>query len=340
MSQGPPYRPSSWSLGGTPEVRVDIPITAVFLALFIGGAVTHMSIFQMNKRRGHKFLFNALLFGFCMARITTTILRIASVSKSQNIRLAIAAQIFVAAGVLLIFIINLLWSQRIVRSLHPRFGWHPAFSTAFKVVYVLIGLTLAIIITATVQSFYTLRPSTRTTDRDLQLYGTTFLTIISFLPIPMTLLAFAVPRGSDPDNFGQGQLRTKVAILMTGATLLCLGAAFRCGTAWLKPVHMSQPLPAYYSKACFYVFNFLVEILVVYFYAIMRVDLRFHIPNGAKGPGSYKARSTPNISKDDVEMPVETKGTQEEDDGVRPSKDGSDATGGATLIAGPEEKAT
>ena len=61
--KGPPYAPQVWALGGTPEVSVDIPISAVFLALYIGAAVTHMSIFQRNKKRGHFFIFNALLFG-------------------------------------------------------------------------------------------------------------------------------------------------------------------------------------------------------------------------------------------------------------------------------------
>ncbi|KAK3060612.1 hypothetical protein LTS18_008151 [Coniosporium uncinatum] len=50
---------------------------------------------------------------------------------------------------------------------------------------------------------------------------------------------------------------------------------------------MTQPLPAYLSKGPFYVFNFTVEVLTVYLYAYVRVDRRFHIPNGAKGPGSY-----------------------------------------------------
>jgi hypothetical protein len=54
-------------------------------------------------------------------------------------------------------------------------------------------------------------------------------------------------------------------------------------------VPRSQPLPAYYSRACFYVFNFVVEIIAVYLYAFLRVDLRFHIPDGARGPGSYVA---------------------------------------------------
>ncbi|KAH7116087.1 hypothetical protein B0J11DRAFT_584119 [Dendryphion nanum] len=287
MAQGPPYPPAIWSLGGAPQKRVDIPITSVFLVLFIIGAATHMTIFQLNKRRGHKFLFNIFIFAFCMARIVTCILRIASTSLPHDAQLAIAAQIFVAAGVLIIFVINLLWAQRIVRSLHPSIGWHRLSSITIRILYALIGFTLVIVITATVQSLYTLRTRTRTIDRALQLYGVTLLATVSTLPIPIVLLALVVPRHRPHDRFGTGRLRTKIAVLLTGSMLLCLGAWFRCGTAWQKPVPRSRPLPGYYSKACFYVFNFLVEILTVYLYAVMRVDLRFHIPDGAKGPGSY-----------------------------------------------------
>jgi hypothetical protein len=239
-----------------------------------------------------------------MSRIVATVLRIASVSLPTNISLAIAAQIFVAAGVVLIFVMNLLWAQRIVRALHPRIGWHPIFTNLVKMLIVLIILTLVIVITSTVQSFYTLRPRTRKIDRDLQIYGTFFLAIISFLPIPIVLLSFihgsrpksrdqtpedgftvifGLQRTTPPDKFGHGRLRTKAFVLLTGSTLLCLGASYRCATLWLPPVPRSQPLPPYFHKACFYVFNFGIEIFVVCFYAFMRVDLRFHVPDGSRG---------------------------------------------------------
>ena len=63
MNKGPPYLPTTWALGGRATKSVDIPITAVFLALYIGSAAWHMTIFQKNNKRGHKFVFNAVLFG-------------------------------------------------------------------------------------------------------------------------------------------------------------------------------------------------------------------------------------------------------------------------------------
>jgi hypothetical protein len=224
-----------------------------------------------------------------MARTATNVLRIASVLLPSNLNLAIAAAIFVAAGVLIVFIVNLFFAQRILRSMHPHIGWHSTLSIGFKVLYGLVACTLVVVITATVQSFFTLRPRTRTIDRDLQLYASTLLAVISFLPILIIAISLAMPRRSAPEKFAQGRLRTKIITVLIGTFLISLGAAFRCGTSWKHPVPLSQPRPTYFSKACFYIFNFTVEILVVYLYAIIRVDRRFWIPNGAKGPGSYAA---------------------------------------------------
>ncbi|EUC39492.1 hypothetical protein COCMIDRAFT_41962 [Bipolaris oryzae ATCC 44560] len=292
QSRSGPLRPTGWALGGIPKKNVDIPVTVVFLFLYIIGAATHMTIFQYNKRRGHKFLFNGALFGFCMTRITTCTIRIASISLPANIHLAIAAQIFVAAGILLIFVINLLWSQRILRAYHP-LGWHPFIGYMLTAIYVVIVLTLVMLITSIVQSFYTLHPRTHQIDRDIQLYGSTFFAIISFLPIPLVAIALILGKASSGrkvEKFGQGRHRTKIAVLLLGATLCCLGASYRAGTLWLHPVSMHEPEPARFYRGWFYFMNFGLEILIIYMYAIMRVDLRFWIPDGAKGPGSYRMK--------------------------------------------------
>lgn len=41
------------------------------------------------------------------------------------------------------------------------------------------------------------------------------------------------------------------------------------------------------SKAVFYITGFTFEITVVALYAVMRIDRRFWVPDGAKGPGDY-----------------------------------------------------
>lgn len=194
--------------------------------------------------------------------------------------------IFVSAGILILFIVNLIFAQRILRAAHPHFGWHKALSMVFLVLYVLIGVMLAMVITATVQTFYTLDMNIRRIDRDLQLTAGTYLMFISFLPIPIVILGLVVPRKTRLEKFGSGRWRTKIAILLTSTTLLCLGAAFRAGTNFMDPRPMDNPA-WYQAKWCFYFFNFTLEIIVVYLYLIVRVDRRFHIPDGSKGPGDY-----------------------------------------------------
>lgn len=276
-----------------PTVGTDVPIATVFLVLFIIGAVTHMTFLQLNRRRHHKFILSGLLFGFCMARIVSNAMRIAWAAHPTNVRLAIAAMVFVSAGVVLLFVVNIIFAQRILRAADPSLGWHKALGSFFRAVYALMVVTLIMIITVTVQSFYTLNPNTKRIDRNIQLYGGTYFAVVAFIPIPMVIFSFIVSRRKPVEHFGVGSFHGKMLIVLAAAVLLTLGATFRVGTSYLPPRPWDHP-GGYHSKACFYIFNFVLEILVVYLYAIVRVDLRFHVPNGASGPGDY---SGPNKVK-------------------------------------------
>ncbi|KAH7394977.1 hypothetical protein DE146DRAFT_66838 [Phaeosphaeria sp. MPI-PUGE-AT-0046c] len=285
-AQGPPFAPMVWTSGGPPVKRIDVPAQSVFLVLFLIGAVVHMKIFQGNRARGHKFLANLFIFLFCMSRVLTSIIRIASVSLPHKVQLALAAQVLVAAGVLILLITNIVFAMRLVRATHRSFGWHPAFGIAFKALFTIIGATLIILVTATIQSSYITNAQTKNNDRSMQLFGSTVLALVATLPLPMVALTLLIPY-SPLDEFGTGRTRTKVIVLLISTTLLSIGAWYRCGVAWQPPVPRTQPLPGYLAKGPFYIFNFLFEFQTVMMYAILRVDQRWHIPNGAKGPGSY-----------------------------------------------------
>ena len=292
MPKNPPYPPMTSALGGVPTTTPDVPICVVFLVIYLVAAVCHMTFLQVNLKRGHKFIISGALFGFCFSRTVTMILRIVWSQRPTNIKVAIASMVFVYAGVVLLFIINLLFAQRIIRAQHPHTGWHRLFHYFFQAIYVLIVITLAMLITTVIQSFYTLNSNTHRIDRDVMLYGQTFYAVVSFLPIPIVLLGLAIPRKqAHHEKFGQGRFRHKIAILLVSSVLLCLGASFRAGTNYLTP--RARTNPAWYqSKACFYIFDFTVEILVVWLYVLVRVDKRFWVPNGSHGPGDYsRARS-------------------------------------------------
>jgi hypothetical protein len=178
-----------------------------------------------------------------------------------------------------------------MRATHPNFGWHTTMSMAFKALYSLIVITITMVIVVGVQSFYTLNTNIRRIDRDVQLYGLTFFAVVAFIPLPLVIGGLIVPRRHKLDKFGHGRWRTKIRILLIASLLVALGAAYRAGTSWKTPVPQTLPMPAYFHKGAFYMINFGVEIIVVYMYAILRVDRRFHIPNGASGPGSYSEKN-------------------------------------------------
>ncbi|KAG4427068.1 hypothetical protein IFR05_017449 [Cadophora sp. M221] len=55
-SRAGPYMNKSVAMAGEePTVHTDIRISAVFLALYIIGAISNTMIFHINRRRGHKF---------------------------------------------------------------------------------------------------------------------------------------------------------------------------------------------------------------------------------------------------------------------------------------------
>ena len=281
-----PYPPRTASIGGVPTVSVDVPVLSVCLFFYITGAVCNMTILQLNLRKGHKFLMSGLMFGFCMARTLACIMRIVWACYPKDVRIAIASMILVQAGVLILFIINLIFAQRVLRAAHPLFGWHRAIHYAFIVLYILVVFMLAAVITVIVQQFYTLNPNTHRIDRDVQLAVFSYFLFAAFLPIPMVIIGLVVPRKTRLEKFGSGRWRTKITLLLTTATLLTLGASFRAGTSYKNP----RPLeaPAWYdAKWCFYIFNFTIEIIVLYLYLLLRIDKRFWIPNGSKGPGDY-----------------------------------------------------
>ncbi|KAF3490873.1 uncharacterized protein GIQ15_00390 [Arthroderma uncinatum] len=295
--KGPPYPPAGASIGGRATAPVDVPISAVFIAIFLAGAVSHFTIFRKNLKRNYKFIPSAASGGFCMARVVANVLRIVWAAKPMNVNVAIAAQVFVAAGVLILFVLNLIFAQRLLRASHPKVGWSRPASYAFKMLYILIGLTLVIVITASVHSFFTLNPNARRIDRDLQLFGGSVLTFVAFLPLPIVAFILAVPRKQPIDQFGSGSWSAKVIIVVTAACLLTLGAGFRIG------VSASPPRPAnipawYHHKASFYIFNFVLEAIVVYMFLFGRIDRRFYVPNGSSKERNYAANRTQQGPKD------------------------------------------
>ncbi|KAL4801205.1 hypothetical protein BDV18DRAFT_87744 [Aspergillus unguis] len=284
--RGGPYASTTAGSGGLPSNIPDTPICAVFMALYATFAVINMTILQKNNKRKHKFVLSGMMFGFCMARITTLTLRIVWANRQHNVRIAIAANILVNAGILLVYIINLILAQRILRAKQPSIGWHPILRIGGKVVYWLIPAALIMVITAVVVMTYTLNPVVRERCRDVQLTALTYLLVFTCLPLAHIIPAVVMPRSKHEESFGEGGMLPKI-IINTVSTLMCMTiAGFKTGVTYSPARPITDPA-WYHGKPAFYVFNFMFEILILCLLTFSRIDKRFHIPNGSTKPGDY-----------------------------------------------------
>nr|POE46745.1 short-chain dehydrogenase/reductase trope [Quercus suber] len=285
-----PYRPQEQALGQVPSVLPDVPVCAVFLLIFLAAGAGHMILLKRNQKRDKKFVINGMIFGFCFTRIMANIFRITWACYPRNVSLGIVATLFVYAGIVLLFIGNLFFAQRIVRSQHPHVGWSTPFSLALPALMVIIICTVLALIVGVIYSFFTLNHSVLHHVRNLQLYALTLFTIVTIIPVPTVLLSAAgrrLPGAGSVDKFGEGRMRTKIFIVVLSGLLLTLGAAYRAATSYLPPTPTQGTQPWYFSKASFFVFDFAIEAFIVVFWLLIRIDKRFYIPDGAKGPFSY-----------------------------------------------------
>lgn len=58
-----PYPSQKQSLGSPPTPIPDVPLSAVFLACFLLTGLTHMKLFQDNRKKNHRFLLSGAIFG-------------------------------------------------------------------------------------------------------------------------------------------------------------------------------------------------------------------------------------------------------------------------------------
>jgi hypothetical protein len=224
-----------------------------------------------------------------MIRVNACIMRIAYATRQQNVDLAIVSQVFVAAGVVVLFIVNLLFAQRLLRGMHPAVGWSRPVAIAFKAFYAVLFATFVVIITLTVLGFFTTDPDDRNTYRKVQLYGGSFMTFITVMPLAIVAYIVAIPRKPDAEEpFGSGSWRTKILVVVGSAAILAFGAGFRLGTSAMPPRMISDPA-WYHHKACFYVVNFGIELFVAYLWAAVRIDRLFYVPDGSSKVRTYKA---------------------------------------------------
>ncbi|RMZ72864.1 family c-likeg- -coupled receptor [Pyrenophora seminiperda CCB06] len=307
---GPPYAPRNAGLGGTPTILPDVPVAVAFLLLYLLFGVIHIKIFKSNKHRGHKFIFNGAILGLCKIRIITMSLRIAWANYPRNVSLAITANVFVYVGTIILYMLNWFFVQRVVRSLHPHLGWSTPYRIVHRVGLGVLVISLLMLVISQIWQFFTKDQTKLDAFHDMFLIAQTYFTLLCAAPAIFVAIALIIPR-KEIDPFGAGRLKNNITILLLSVSILLIGQVFRCVLAWIPPIPLigiqrgTVMMPWYLSKASFYCFNFVTEILVIIMFAIVRVDLRFYVPNGARRSGDY-SRSRVNLhgSEKNVSAPT------------------------------------
>ncbi|PSK54330.1 26S proteasome regulatory subunit rpn11 [Elsinoe australis] len=273
-------------IGLVPTKSVDVPVDAVFIALFIALAASHMTLFRRNLSRGHKFLFNAMLFGFSMSRIVANVMRLAWAFRPHNVDIQLVATIFLNAGILLVYIINNLLTWRLIRSRIPSFGWNRIPRTIYKAQLWLVLPTIIMVIVIIVVSIKAPTPYRSLVMTEISRFAQTYFLVLAVQPLILIPVALLWPTQEPRDDFGEGSFNTKAVILLVSTTLASIEAVFRASTTW-EPARPATNPAWYHSKPAFYCFNFGIDILILTFLLFMRIDKRFWVPNKANGPGSY-----------------------------------------------------
>jgi len=219
--------------------------------------------------------------------VVSTALHIAWSYVQQNAKIGVAENAFLDAGAAVLYIVNLILGMRIMRARQAWLGWSKIFTAFIWLLVLLTVATTIMLVVVVAQSFFAVRSKILRTDRDIELFVLTWLVWVAFVPLLLTISALILPRRTYIDKFGTGRFRWKPIILITSSTILTLGAGWRCGATFASPLQQSGHRPWYFTSACYYVFTLMPEIIVVILYLAMRIDLRFHVPDGADGPGSY-----------------------------------------------------
>jgi hypothetical protein len=260
-----------------------------------------MTILQLNNKRKHKFLFSGLCFGFCMSRILANAMRIAWAHRTSNADIALVASIFTQAGILLVYIINNLLAWRLVRSAAPRIGWHPVLRVLNKVMlWLVLGMILPLIVIIVLRIKSPQLAHVGQASTVLTRLAQTYFLVLAVEPVFLIALAVHKGRNGIADPHGRGAWHVKVAVLSTTTVLAIIEAGFRCGTAW-APAPLASDPAWWDSKAAFYCFNFVIDILILTLFLVGRIDRRFHVPNKADGPGSYSREPSGGADTSSVE---------------------------------------
>jgi hypothetical protein len=243
-----------------------------------------------------------------MTLALATSLRIAWAAHTSSVNVAIATLVFTYAGVILLFVVNLALTKQVLLTQHPQLRRSGPLSIASLMLLVLIIGAIFGLISGIILEFYW--PPADTSALTLRKFGTISYAIIAFIPIPVVATSTFIRARQHSNNktarpideFAKGSMIAQVSIIVIPATFLTFGAAYRLATLWLTPTSGGVLIesPWYFSRGSFYTFNFGIELLVVLFWLLLRVDEPLINSSTAFASYARGGNNTPQLSANEL----------------------------------------
>jgi hypothetical protein len=244
-------------LGGLPIRHPELPILVVTLAIYCTAWLYGLCIVVQAYRRGHSNKIAIILFLVCGERIIAYMMRIVWLYRISDVRIAVAAQILLQAGVILTYVATLLSAASLLRAHFISLPWLTPLLVTLSIITV---TSFAANLFSTILSVYTMQGHIQQICRDVQRAVATYLVFLTCIPVLMLVAIryFQRTHYEIPKNHS----RKEVSVVILSASVACLlMASFRAGIVLKDPSPLFSPA-WYLSLACLYCFELGPELLV------------------------------------------------------------------------------
>lgn len=199
-------------------------------------------------------------------------MRIAWAFRPTNVRVAVASQVLLQAGVLLLLLLNLILAERLWLDRRPGRRTRRGLKVFLGAVSAMTVSALIMVVVSIVVSVYTLDQRTIEKCREVQRTAACYLVVLAVAPVALLLLAALFP--AVPMPRGTRLNRSKLAIVLLSCLLYTINTGFKAGVLWARPKSLFDPA-WYHSRACLYTFVLGTELLALVLLSAVRADIRF-----------------------------------------------------------------
>lgn len=231
-----------------------------------------MLLAESHCRKGHDRTIPIITFLFSGERVLACAVRMAWASRPDNIRIAVASQVLLQAGVLLLLLLNLILAERVLLARRPGPRARRCLRVLLGAMSALTVSALVMVVVSIIVSVYSLNQRTIERCRDVQRAAASYLVILAVAPAALLLVAplfsaMPIPRGTKV-------MRAKGTIVLSSCLLCALNAGFKAGVLWARPKSLFDPA-WYHSRACLYIFVLGTEVVALVLLLATRADLKF-----------------------------------------------------------------